>query len=74
MELKSKVEEKVTTTTYTITLDDGRTVVYKEFIDDSGRVIDCELRDEEGRSLDGDDDAASILEAIEDFLDETEGA
>lgn len=68
MELISEHENKVTTHTFTIKLDDGRILVLKEYQEENGKVIDTELQDEEGMPIDF-EEAAGLVEEIQAFLE-----
>jgi len=74
MRLISKYTEDVTIDNYTIQLEDGRIVLVKEYVNDKGKVIDTDLRDEDGNPINIDDGGALILEQVQKFLDDTEGA
>jgi len=70
MQILNKTTEKVVTVTYEITTDYHGDVIYIDYYDKDGYVIDSILRDSDGNDLSFMDDAAELLDQIQDFIGE----
>ena len=72
MQVTNKTTEKVITVTYEIATDHHGDVIYTDYYNESGRIVDSILRDSDGNDMSGLDDAAELLEQIQDMLEESD--
>ena len=72
MQLTNIAREKILKVAYEITTDHHGDVIYIDYYDETGEMIDSVLRDSDGNDLSHLDDAAALMEQIQELIEITD--